>query len=51
MNTEPMPKCPQCGAALPADAPDGLCPQCVMALNLKTETVFTDDTPAAFPPA
>ena len=35
---------------LPADAPKGLCPQCLMALNLKTETVFTDDTPAVQPP-
>ena len=25
-------------------------PHCLMALNLKTETVFTDDTPAAQPP-
>jgi predicted Ser/Thr protein kinase len=50
MNTEPMPKCPQCGELLPPDAPAGLCPNCVMALNLKTETVFTDDTPAVQPP-
>ena len=42
-------KCPQCGAALPANAPAGLCPNCLMALNLKTETVFTDDAPAAQP--
>jgi serine/threonine protein kinase len=48
-----MSKCPQCGAPLPADAPDGLCPHCLMALNLNPETVFTDDTPpsqAALPP-
>jgi predicted Ser/Thr protein kinase len=50
MNIEAMPKCPQCGAQLPSDAPDGLCPKCVMALNLKTETVFTGDSPAAQPP-
>ncbi len=43
-------KCPQCGKPLPENAPAGLCPQCLMALNLKTETVFTDDTPAAQPP-
>src|SRR5580698_6325479 len=43
-------KCPQCGAPLPENAPAGLCPNCLMALNLKTETVFTDDTPAAQPP-
>jgi signal peptidase I len=50
MNTEPMPKCPQCGALLPPGTPDGLCPRCVMAMNLKTETVFTDDPPTAQPP-
>jgi serine/threonine protein kinase len=50
MNTEPMPRCPQCGELLPPDAPDGLCPNCLMALNLKTETVFTDDATAAQPP-
>jgi hypothetical protein len=50
MNTEILPKCPQCGLPLPANAPAGLCPRCLMALNLKTETVFTDDTPAAQPP-
>src|SRR5258707_11677431 len=43
-------KCPQCGAPLPANAPAGLCPNCLMSLNLKTETVFTGDTPAAQPP-
>jgi tRNA A-37 threonylcarbamoyl transferase component Bud32 len=35
-------RCPQCGAPLPANAPAGLCPNCLMALNLKTETFFTD---------
>ncbi len=31
MNSEPsVPKCPQCGAAIPADAPQGLCPRCVL---------------------
>src|ERR1039458_6016934 len=50
MSNELSPKCPQCGTPLPADAPKGLCPKCLMALNLKTETVFTDDTPAAQPP-
>src|SRR5271155_2826045 len=50
MSNESLPKCPQCGTPLPADAPRGLCPQCLMALNLKTETVFTDDTATAHPP-
>ena len=50
MSNELPSKCPQCGAPLPDNAPAGLCPNCLMALNLKTETVFTDDTPAAQPP-
>ena len=50
MSNASSPKCPQCGASLPDNAPAGLCPNCLMALNLKTETVFTDDTPAAQPP-
>ncbi len=50
MNTEPMPKCPQCGAALPPDAPAGLCPNCLMALNLRTDTAFSGDAPVAQPP-
>jgi tRNA A-37 threonylcarbamoyl transferase component Bud32 len=31
-------KCERCGAALAADAPEGLCPRCLMALNLATQT-------------
>jgi uncharacterized protein (TIGR03435 family) len=50
MSNKSLPKCPQCGASLPDNAPAGLCPHCLMALNLKTETVFTDDAPAAHPP-
>ncbi|MEI2724160.1 MAG: protein kinase [Verrucomicrobiota bacterium] len=50
MSNESLPVCPQCGAVLKASAPAGLCPNCLMALNLKTETVFTDETPAAQPP-
>src|SRR5208282_5186853 len=50
MSNESSPKCPQCGTPLPVDAPKGLCPGCLMALNLKTDTVFTGDTSAAQPP-
>src|SRR6201746_1560713 len=50
MSNKSLPKCPQCGAPLPPNAPAGLCPNCLMALNLKTETMFTDDSPAAQPP-
>ena len=31
--------CPQCGKPMPADAPGGLCPNCVMAVNLASETL------------
>jgi serine/threonine protein kinase len=50
MNDEATPKCPQCGAPLKESAPAGLCPHCLMALNLQTETVLTDDMPGAQPP-
>src|ERR1035441_10765643 len=50
MSSESLPVCPQCGAPLRENAPAGLCPNCLMALNLKTETVFTDDTAAAQAP-
>lgn len=41
MNPE-SPPCPQCGSALPADAPQGLCPRCLAALNFATETLPPD---------
>ncbi|HWY30033.1 MAG TPA: serine/threonine-protein kinase, partial [Candidatus Acidoferrum sp.] len=41
--------CPQCGSPLPEKAPGGLCPRCLVRLNLKTETVFTDEPAAAKP--
>ncbi len=50
MSNELSPKCPQCGTSLPGNAPAGLCPNCLMALNLKTETVFTDIPVTAQPP-
>ena len=31
-------KCGRCGAPLAADAPEGLCPRCLMALNLAAQT-------------
>src|SRR4029450_789628 len=38
--------CGRCGIKLPANAPEGLCPRCLGALNLSGETVFTEtDTP------
>src|SRR3954454_14550247 len=32
-------ECPRCGMSLPPDAPEGLCPRCLGALNFATETV------------
>src|SRR5712691_6734469 len=46
-----MPNCPKCGARLPSDAPEGLCPRCLAVMNLATETVLTGaDALAAQPP-
>ena len=42
MKTNPSQNCPQCGALVASNAPAGLCPRCLLALNLKTETVFTN---------
>ena len=40
-------QCPKCGAAVPANAPEGLCPRCLGALNLEPETVLTGAEAAA----
>ncbi len=29
-----QPKCPRCGAELPAEAPQGICPQCLLAVAM-----------------
>ena len=34
----PSRTCPRCGAPLPADAPQGLCPRCVLGVGLATHT-------------
>jgi serine/threonine protein kinase len=36
--SESLPKCNRCNAPLPPDAPEGLCPRCLVALNLATQT-------------
>jgi serine/threonine protein kinase len=46
MNSESTP-CPKCGRELPSDAPQGLCPRCLAALNFATETMPPDATPVA----
>jgi tRNA A-37 threonylcarbamoyl transferase component Bud32 len=43
-------KCPRCGTALPAKAPEGLCPRCLAALNFATETVVAGDEAAPHTP-
>ena len=39
----PAAACPQCGAPLPAGAPQGLCPRCVLAVGLATHTDAPDE--------
>jgi predicted Ser/Thr protein kinase len=56
---KPVPKCPRCGALVATDAPDGLCPGCLVALNFVTETEIpgeegspgTQEVKAPVPPA
>ena len=43
-------KCPKCGAVVPANSPEGLCPRCLGALNLEPETVITGTEVVAQPP-
>lgn len=31
-------RCPRCGASLPPDAPQGLCPRCVLEVGISTQT-------------
>jgi tRNA A-37 threonylcarbamoyl transferase component Bud32 len=51
MNSEPsVPKCPQCGVAIPADAPQGLCPRCVL-LGAATPTDAGKPIPRTEPPS
>src|ERR1044072_1633066 len=51
MNAPLMPTCPKCGVTLPVDAPKGLGPRCLAAMNFATETVLTGaDALAAQPP-
>jgi serine/threonine protein kinase len=42
--SETSSKCNRCGAPLPPDAPEGLCPRCLVALNLATQTDVTGET-------
>src|ERR1035437_7002243 len=42
--SETLPNCNRCGAPLPPDAPEGLCPRCLVVLNLATQTEVTGET-------
>src|ERR1700688_1904144 len=44
MSTESMPVCPQCGTSLPPNSPTGLCPRCLMAMNMATQTDVAGET-------
>src|ERR1700734_2580733 len=49
MQTIP-PKCPKCGAPMPPDSPEGLCPRCLIAMNLATQTDIPGEPHAAKAP-
>jgi tRNA A-37 threonylcarbamoyl transferase component Bud32 len=51
MSTTTQKNCPQCGTPLPGDAPGGLCPRCVMALNFETGTAFSGGRTSPPPPS
>jgi len=36
-------KCPECGAELPQEAPQGLCPQCLLKEGLREDSEQKDD--------
>ena len=37
--------CPQCGAELPADAPDGVCPKCLVQQGFDSQTGAAGEEP------
>jgi serine/threonine protein kinase len=39
--------CPQCGVELPADAPDGVCPTCLMQQGFDSRADSADDEPGS----
>ena len=47
MNSPAEPKaCSRCGAPLTPGALQGLCPRCLLALNLATQTELTGEAPS-----
>src|SRR5437867_3016614 len=47
MNANTAKVCSECGIPLPADAPQGLCPQCLMKAGFETKTAVV--TPSSRP--
>jgi predicted Ser/Thr protein kinase len=43
-------RCPQCQAEIPAGAPEGLCPQCLLQAGLEPKTVEAELKTAAYSP-
>jgi serine/threonine protein kinase len=43
MNATPKKVCPQCGAPLPDDALEGICPRCLMQMNLAEPTLVDEE--------
>ena len=43
-------KCPRCGADLAADAPEGLCPQCLLQVGIQTQSQPPTTSEAGFTP-
>src|SRR6187431_1770081 len=50
MDNPSSPRCPRCGASLLEGSVDGLCAQCLGALNFATETALPGDVPTAILP-
>ncbi len=46
--SRPAGGCPKCGAPLPPDAPEGLCPRCLLQMNLGAPTQFPGTAAASF---
>jgi len=44
-------RCPQCQAEIPAGAPEGLCPQCLLQAGLRPPTGEAEQKTAAYSPA
>ena len=44
-------KCPQCGRPLPANAPAGLCPACLLQQGAATDTATGANQPPFQPPS